>query len=45
MLPQVLISKLDAAHSRPFRDAAAMYASPEELIGEFGQCLKCVRGC
>ena len=27
------MSKLDAAHARPFRQAAAMYASPDEPIG------------
>ena len=30
---QVLISKLDAAHSRPFKEAAAMYSSLDEPMG------------
>jgi len=32
---QVLISKLDAAHSRPFKEAAAMYSSFDEPMGKY----------
>ena len=34
---QVLISKLDAAHSRPFKEAAAMFSSLDEPMGMFRQ--------
>lgn len=36
----MLISKLDAAHARPFQQAAALYASPTEPLGAC-TCWRC----